>query len=168
MRRGYIDAELHAERPSELELLLERAVRQDLDRVSRQVVDRHQACHLSEPAMEETEVPPVIRTIAVTASGSDSPCSGPIGDRIWDDGFDRVDTPAHFVVSGPGQTIQVEFGAGYPVAQIYAPRDVPRRHKFRYDRLYASKQGFWLDVRLILASFWITFRGKWEHSGAKI
>jgi lipopolysaccharide/colanic/teichoic acid biosynthesis glycosyltransferase len=54
------------------------------------------------------------------------------------------------------------------VAQIYAPRDVPRRQKFRYDRLYASKQGFWLDVRLIFASFWITFRGKWEHSGAKI
>ena len=25
------------------------------------------------------------------------------------------------MVSGPGQTIQVEFGAGYPVAQIYAP-----------------------------------------------
>ena len=49
------------------------------------------------------------------------PITGPIGDRIWDDGFDRVDTPAQFVVSGPGQTIQVEFGAGYPVAQIYAP-----------------------------------------------
>jgi lipopolysaccharide/colanic/teichoic acid biosynthesis glycosyltransferase len=50
------------------------------------------------------------------------------------------------------------------VAQIYAPRDVPRRHKFRYDRLYASQQGFSLDVRLILVSFWITFRGKWEHA----
>jgi len=49
------------------------------------------------------------------------PITGPIGDRTWDDGFDRVDTPAQFVVSGPGQTIQVEFGAGYPVAQIYAP-----------------------------------------------
>src|SRR5438552_7857377 len=39
------------------------------------------------------------------------------------------------------------------VAQIYAPRDVPRRHKFRFDRVYARRQSFWLDVRLILLSF---------------
>jgi hypothetical protein len=45
---------------------------------------------------------------------------------------------------------------------------VPRRHKFRFDRLYARKQGFWLDVRLILVSFWITFRGKWEHAESKV
>jgi lipopolysaccharide/colanic/teichoic acid biosynthesis glycosyltransferase len=54
------------------------------------------------------------------------------------------------------------------VAQIYAPRDVARRNKFRYDRIYARRQSFWLDVRLILLSFWITFRGRWEHRGDKI
>ena len=54
------------------------------------------------------------------------------------------------------------------VAQIYAPRDVPRRHKFRFDRVYARKQSFWLDVRLIALSFWITFRGKWEHRASKV
>ncbi len=48
------------------------------------------------------------------------------------------------------------------VAQIFARRDVPRRHKFKYDRIYVANQSFWLDVRLILLSFWITFRGKWE------
>jgi lipopolysaccharide/colanic/teichoic acid biosynthesis glycosyltransferase len=48
------------------------------------------------------------------------------------------------------------------VAQVYAPRDITRRNKFRYDRLYVSRQSFWLDVRLILVSFWITFRGRWE------
>lgn len=53
------------------------------------------------------------------------------------------------------------------VAQIYAPRDVTRRHKFRYDRLYIRHQSFWLDVRLILLSFWITFRGTWEARGRK-
>ena len=53
------------------------------------------------------------------------------------------------------------------VAQIYAPRDVGRRHKFRYDRVYARRASFWLDVRLILLSFWITFRGKWEDRGSK-
>jgi lipopolysaccharide/colanic/teichoic acid biosynthesis glycosyltransferase len=54
------------------------------------------------------------------------------------------------------------------VAQIYAPRDVPRRHKFRFDRVYARRQSFWLDVRLIGLSFWITFRGKWEHRESKV
>ncbi|MGQ0737258.1 MAG: sugar transferase [Acidobacteriota bacterium] len=53
------------------------------------------------------------------------------------------------------------------IAQIYAPRDIPRRLKFRYDRLYIRRQSFGLDVRLILLSFWITFRGRWESRGRK-
>jgi lipopolysaccharide/colanic/teichoic acid biosynthesis glycosyltransferase len=53
------------------------------------------------------------------------------------------------------------------IAQIYAPRDIPRRHKFRYDLLYIRRQSFWLDMRLILLSFWITFRGAWERRGSK-
>jgi lipopolysaccharide/colanic/teichoic acid biosynthesis glycosyltransferase len=54
------------------------------------------------------------------------------------------------------------------VAQIYAPRDVGRRNKFRFDRVYARRESFGLDVRLIVLSFWITFRGKWEHRGSKV
>ena len=53
------------------------------------------------------------------------------------------------------------------IAQIYAPRDVSRRHKFKYDLLYIRRQSFWLDIRLILLSFWITFRGAWERQGGK-
>jgi lipopolysaccharide/colanic/teichoic acid biosynthesis glycosyltransferase len=53
------------------------------------------------------------------------------------------------------------------VAQIYAPRDLPRRQKFRYDRVYIRRLSFWLDVRLILLSFWITARGTWESRGRK-
>ena len=53
------------------------------------------------------------------------------------------------------------------IAQIYAPRDVSRRHKFKYDLLYIRRRSFWLDVRLILLSFWITFRGAWERQGSK-
>jgi lipopolysaccharide/colanic/teichoic acid biosynthesis glycosyltransferase len=53
------------------------------------------------------------------------------------------------------------------VAQIYAPRDISRRHKFRYDRVYIRQRSLGLDVRLILLSFWITFRGRWEHRGEK-
>jgi lipopolysaccharide/colanic/teichoic acid biosynthesis glycosyltransferase len=48
------------------------------------------------------------------------------------------------------------------IAQIYARRDVSRRQKFRFDRLYIRRQSLFLDVRLILVSFWITFRGTWE------
>jgi rhamnosyl/mannosyltransferase len=53
------------------------------------------------------------------------------------------------------------------IAQIYAPRDISRRWKFRYDLLYVRRQSLWLDVRLILLSFWITFRGSWEVRGQK-
>ena len=53
------------------------------------------------------------------------------------------------------------------IAQIYAPRDIPRRHKFKYDLLYVRRQSIWLDVRLIFLSFWITFHGSWEVRGKK-
>jgi len=29
------------------------------------------------------------------------------------------------------------------------------------------KQSFWLDIPLIVLSFWISFRGKWETRGKK-
>jgi len=53
------------------------------------------------------------------------------------------------------------------VATIYIPKDAIPRHKFRYDLLYIRKQSFWLDLRLIALSFWISFRGKWESRGKK-
>jgi lipopolysaccharide/colanic/teichoic acid biosynthesis glycosyltransferase len=53
------------------------------------------------------------------------------------------------------------------IAQVYARRDLPRRQKFRYDRLYVERGSFWLDVRLILLSFWISVHGTWEVRGRK-
>jgi lipopolysaccharide/colanic/teichoic acid biosynthesis glycosyltransferase len=53
------------------------------------------------------------------------------------------------------------------IAQIYARRDIPRRQKFRFDRLYVRRRSFGLDLRLIALSFWITFRGAWEASERK-
>jgi len=41
------------------------------------------------------------------------------------------------------------------------------RSTFKYGALYIKKQSFWLDLKLIGLSFWITFRGKWEHRGQK-
>ena len=53
------------------------------------------------------------------------------------------------------------------IAQVYARRDLPRRQKFRYDRLYVDRGSFALDVRLILLSFWISVQGTWEVRGRK-
>jgi len=54
------------------------------------------------------------------------------------------------------------------VATIYVRKDTSPRRKFRYDLLYVRKQSFWLDLRLIALSFWISFRGKWESRGNKL
>jgi len=54
------------------------------------------------------------------------------------------------------------------VAQVYAPRDLPRHHKFKYDLLYIKRQTLWLDVKLVILSLWITVRGKWEYRGNKL
>lgn len=53
------------------------------------------------------------------------------------------------------------------IAQIYARRDLPRRQKFRYDRLYLRRQSLALDVRLVLLSLTITLLGSWERRGAR-
>ncbi len=47
------------------------------------------------------------------------------------------------------------------LAQIYARRDIPRRDKFRFDAIYVRRRSFFLDLKLFLLSFWISFRGKW-------
>ena len=53
------------------------------------------------------------------------------------------------------------------LAQVYAPRDVRRRQKFKYDRLYVERRSWCLDLRLILLSFWISLLGRWEVRGPK-
>jgi lipopolysaccharide/colanic/teichoic acid biosynthesis glycosyltransferase len=53
------------------------------------------------------------------------------------------------------------------IAQIFADRDIPSRQKFRYDLLYIRRRSFWLDVRLVALSFWVSFRGRWEVRGTK-
>lgn len=51
------------------------------------------------------------------------------------------------------------------VAQIYADRNLPRRQKFRYDRLYIRQQSLGLDLRLVTLSLSISVRGAWEARG---
>ena len=85
----------------------------------------------------------------------------------------RALRPEEIDVDSSGASVALESIPGYAdrvsvqpgltgIAQIYAPRDVSRRHKFRFDRLYIKRRSMLLDVRLIALSFWITFRGAWE------
>jgi len=54
------------------------------------------------------------------------------------------------------------------IAQVFGKYDTPPQHKLKYDLLYIKNQSFWLDLKLIFLSFWITFRGKWESRKKKI
>jgi lipopolysaccharide/colanic/teichoic acid biosynthesis glycosyltransferase len=91
----------------------------------------------------------------------------------------RALRPGEIEVHGDGSEERIENVPGFDtrcgvrpgltgLAQIYAPRDVIRRHKFRYDRLYIERQSLWLDLRLITLSFLISFRGSWEARGRKL
>ena len=44
-----------------------------------------------------------------------------LGNRTFDDGFDRIADGAAFSASGGGRTITVRHDAGFPVAQVYSP-----------------------------------------------
>ncbi len=85
----------------------------------------------------------------------------------------RALLPQEIEVNGNGELVPLDQIAGYEqrhhvrpgltgLAQVYAPRDIARRQKFRYDLLYVRRQHFFLDLKLIGLSFWISFRAKWE------
>jgi len=90
----------------------------------------------------------------------------------------RTLRPAELDVRGNPETVRIEEIPGYKkrqavtpgltcLVQVYLSTDAPRQEKFRYDLLYIKKQSFWFDLKLILLSFWITFRGKWESRDKK-
>ena len=69
----------------------------------------------------------------------------------------------------PGYDTRTQVRPGLTgLAQIFADKYVSPRNKFRYDNLYVKKMSLRLDLKIILASFWVTLRGDWERSGKKI
>ncbi|OBF07190.1 aldose epimerase [Mycobacterium sp. ACS4054] len=57
-------------------------------------------------------------------TGASEPAAGreeALGDKAFDDAYDRVPEGAAFAVSGGGRRLQVRFEQGYPAAQIFAP-----------------------------------------------
>jgi len=59
-------------------------------------------------------------------SGAEEPWNrfdSEIGERSFDDGFALLDARASFRLTGAGRRITVEFLAGYPYAQVFAPKE---------------------------------------------
>ncbi|MFP4497431.1 MAG: sugar transferase [Vulcanimicrobiota bacterium] len=54
------------------------------------------------------------------------------------------------------------------LAQVYGKYNTSPRDKLRYDLLYIKNCNLWLDVKLFVLSFYISFRGKWQHRGKKL
>jgi lipopolysaccharide/colanic/teichoic acid biosynthesis glycosyltransferase len=87
--------------------------------------------------------------------------------------------PGEMEVRGDGQLVALDRIAGYAarhrvrpgltgLTQVYASRDISRTSKFRLDQVYLKRASFWLDLKLILLSFWITGRGAWEKRDRRI
>jgi lipopolysaccharide/colanic/teichoic acid biosynthesis glycosyltransferase len=90
----------------------------------------------------------------------------------------RALRPGEIEVNGNGECVPLETIRGYGerhavvpgltgLAQVYAPRDIPRHQKFRYDVLYIRCRSLWLDLRLVAVSLWISVRGRWGHRDRK-
>jgi len=82
-------------------------------------------------------------------------------------------------VNGNGNVIPLKDFSGFKerqkvkpgltgLAQVYLPADAFRKEKFQYDLQYIEQQNFWMDLKLMLFSFWITFRAKWESVEKKV
>jgi lipopolysaccharide/colanic/teichoic acid biosynthesis glycosyltransferase len=87
--------------------------------------------------------------------------------------------PGEVEVRGDGRLMPLAEIPGYAVrhsirpgltglTQVYAPRDISSTSKFRLDQIYLRRAGFWLDVKLILLSFWITGTGAWERRNRRL
>ncbi len=114
-------------------------------------------------AMGLDELPQIINILAGDMSFV-GPRSLAVGEIVKDENGQIVD---YEDIPGFRERLLVRPGLTSP-ATIYIPKDAPPHRKFRYDLLYINRQSFGLDLRLIVLSFWISFRGKWESRGQKI
>lgn len=87
--------------------------------------------------------------------------------------------PGEVEVRGDGRLVQLDQIPGYHarhsirpgltgLTQVYASRDISRMSKFRLDQVYVKRASFWLDLKLILVSFWITGTGAWEKRNRRV
>jgi len=83
----------------------------------------------------------------------------------------RIEVASHYgsIAEVPGYEMRSQARPGLTgLAQVCAPKDIEHQSKFHYDNVYVEKMSFWLDLKLILLSFWVSFRGRWEGRGSKV
>jgi len=72
----------------------------------------------------------------------------------------------HDIADVPNYRVRILARPGLTgLAQVYAPRDISRQRKFKYDALYISRMSLWLDLRLIALSIFISVIGRWPRRG---
>ena len=87
-----------------------------------------------------------------------------IGEALTDGNGNRI---SYEEIPGFHERLSVRPGLT-GLATVYIPKHTAPRHKFRYDLFYLRRQTFWVDLRLIALSIWISLRGKWESREPKV
>lgn len=80
----------------------------------------------------------------------------------------EVDRRSHYrrIEDVPNYHVRISVTPGLTgLAQVYAPRDISRQRKFKYDALYVHRMSLWLDLRLIFLSIFISLTGRWPRRG---
>ena len=75
----------------------------------------------------------------------------------------------HRIEDVPNYHVRVSVTPGLTgLAQVYAPRDISRQRKFKYDALYVRRMSLWLDLKLIALSVFISLTGRWPRRGRHV
>jgi lipopolysaccharide/colanic/teichoic acid biosynthesis glycosyltransferase len=80
----------------------------------------------------------------------------------------EVDPRSHYrhIEDVPNYHVRTSVTPGLTgLAQVYAPRDISRHRKFKYDALYVRRMSLRLDIKLIAVSIFISLTGRWPRRG---
>jgi len=75
----------------------------------------------------------------------------------------------HHIEDVPNYQVRTSVRPGLTgLAQVYAPRDISRQRKFKFDALYVRRMSLWLDLKLIAVSVFVSLTGRWPRRGRPI
>lgn len=82
---------------------------------------------------------------------------------------ERPELISEIIKIHPGFTIRNIVRPGLTgMAQVYGNYDSNPYKKLKYDLFYIQKWSFWLDVKLLFKSLWITFQAAWNKRSKRI
>jgi lipopolysaccharide/colanic/teichoic acid biosynthesis glycosyltransferase len=74
----------------------------------------------------------------------------------------------HRIEDVPNYRVRISVRPGLTgLAQVYAPRDISRQKKFKYDAVYVRRMSLGLDLWLIAVSVFISLTGRWPRRGRR-